>query len=181
MIEIPRETIVLASKGDINAFEDIYITYSGFIYNLCLRVMGNSEDAREVSQSVFIKIFKELKNFRFKSSFKTWLYRISVNESINARKKASRLRFHQAEYNDAIKNMNTAEGHKTFSNTEISSLIDSLNSDQKACLILREFEGLNYKEIAETLKININTVRSRLKRARESLISNYRKSGGDLK
>jgi len=184
MQDITRAIIIQAAKGNIDAFEIIYNNTSSFVYNIAYRITNNREDAQEIAQDVFLKIYNNLGKFRFKSSFRTWVYRIAVNTSINISKRKTKSRNKTVEYNDTIKinNDNRGELEKKIEkeNDEkiIASLLNILNPDQRICIVLRNIEGLNYKEIAETLNININTVRSRLKRAREKLIEFYRKKRG---
>src|SRR6202012_2453064 len=90
MEEISKDILVRASEGDMQAFEQVYKASSSFVYNVALRVVENREDALEVSQEVFLNIHHNLKRFRFESSFKTWVYRITANCAINFAKKTSR-------------------------------------------------------------------------------------------
>ncbi|MBL7130945.1 MAG: RNA polymerase sigma factor [Candidatus Omnitrophica bacterium] len=179
MQDLPRDILIRASQGDIEAFKEIYKATSGFVYTLALRITNNIEDAQEVTQDVFLKIYKNLKSFQFRSSFKTWIYRITANTAINAYKRKSKEILHKGDYEITIKtesapNETTEIIDKEQKEQLLRSLLDMLNPDQRACITLREIEGLNYKEISKALKININTVRSRLKRAREALLT-YRK------
>ena len=84
MHNIDDQHIINAQEGSVEDFRQIYIETSPFIYTVILRIAGNESDAQDITQNVFIKVFKKLKSFKFKSSFKTWLYRIAVNEAINA-------------------------------------------------------------------------------------------------
>src|SRR5277367_5771831 len=90
MEEITKDTLVKASQGDMQAFEDVYKASSSFVYNVAFRVVNNREDASEVAQEVFMIIYHKLKDFRFESSFKTWVYRITANYAINYAKKNAR-------------------------------------------------------------------------------------------
>ena len=83
MQEIERDLIEKAARGDKKAFEEIYCLSSGYVFTLALRVTNNREDAEEAAQDVFVRIYKNLKKFQFKSSFKTWIYRIAINTGIN--------------------------------------------------------------------------------------------------
>ena len=119
-------------------------------------------------------IYHKLKNFRFESSFKTWVYRITANCAINFAKKYSRTKavpFEEAFGEGAV--LNEAHEHmdQEHQNQLVESLLGELNCDQRACVVLRDIQGLSYEEIAQALNININTVRSRLKRSREKLLS----------
>jgi RNA polymerase sigma-70 factor (ECF subfamily) len=176
MAEIAREIILKAREGDIASFEEIYRAVSGFVYNVALRVVGNAEDAAEAAQDAFVKVHRNLKNFEHRSSFKTWVYRITVNAALNYRRSRVKHTRGRADYDDALEHADPQENVRDKLDREdremkLRGLLNSLDEDQRVCIILREIQGLDYKEIAETLRINLNTVRSRLKRAREKLFA----------
>lgn len=176
MLDISNQIIERAAAGDIDAFEEIYRAASGFVYNVALRMTNNREDAAEVTQDVFMKAYNNLKDFQFRSSLKTWLYRITANTAINHYKKGAkhargRIEFEPAlDYGQQDKDPAVDLIEKEEREKQVSSLLEAVPPEQRACLVLREIEGLSYKEIAEALKININTVRTRLKRARQKLL-----------
>jgi len=182
MQEIERELIVRAGQGDKGAFREVYVRASGYVYTLAYRVVGTKHDAEEVTQDVFLRIHHSLGSFKFESSFKTWLYRIAVNTAINHAKKRSRVTTREVEevfedpstvtQPDAGKRLEAEDTEK-----RLKVLLDQLNPDQRACILSREIEGMDYQEIATSLGININTVRSRLKRARETLMALGRAQG----
>jgi RNA polymerase sigma-70 factor, ECF subfamily len=174
---ISSDIIHKAAAGDIQAFAEIYRSASSFVYNVALRTARNREDAQEITQEVFLKVFKSLRDFRFQSSFKTWLYRITVNTTLNALKKAAQDRRRQFAYHENICAELPAQGEKmeTFleqreQKVQVDKMLETLNPEYRTCIVLREIQGLRYDEIAQALKININTVRSRPKRAREILL-----------
>ena len=174
MEDIAKDTLIKASQGDMQAFEDVYKISSSFVYNVAFRVVSNREDALEVAQEVFMTIYHKLKYFRFESSFKTWVYRITANTAINFAKKSSRTK--TVPYEDALGEgavFNDAQTHmdREHQSQIVERLLAELNPDQRACVVLRDIQGLSYEEIALVLNININTVRSRLKRSREKLLS----------
>lgn len=179
MEDIPRDLIEQAQAGDIGAFERIYKAASAMVYSVALRVTNSRPDAEEVTQDVFIKIHRSLKDFEFRSSFKTWAYRITVNTALNACRKISRQEAGRQDFDTVIDSQAASVdtrgqiGHaeeRDRAKAELSVRLARLNPDQRACIILRDIEGLKYKEIAKALGININTVRSRLKRARLAMI-----------
>lgn len=174
MQEISTEILVKAAEGDLNSFELIYRTMAQFVYGVAYRVVHNQEEAEEVAQEAFLTIYHKLKTFRFEASFKTWVYRITMNCAINHAKKIAREKQGRMEYDENLlpgKNSPfEAVGGQGDKEELVQSLLQTLNPDQRACVILRNIEGLSYQEIADALKININTVRSRLKRAREALL-----------
>lgn len=176
MDDVPENIIIKASKGDIDAFEFIYKAYSQFVLNVAFRIVDNMGDAEEVTQQVFLAVYQKLNKFQFQSSMKTWIYRIAINCAINYSRRTSRERDRMVEYNEVFHSQNSAgeiEKHMNKEDQEeiVHSFLKVLTPDQRACIVLRNIEGLSYQEIAETLKININTVRSRLKRAREQLLA----------
>ena len=175
MYEITEDIIREAAQGDRRAFKEIYDAYSDFVYRLALGMLQQEQDAEEVTQDVFIQIHQKLVHFRFESSLKTWIYRIAVNTTLNHRKKKSRerkkiLNFrNQAQQEGA--DVSYQSLYKEDYNQAISRLLEALNPEQRICIILRSVENLNYEEIAEVLKVNVNTVRSRVMRAREKMMS----------
>jgi RNA polymerase sigma-70 factor (ECF subfamily) len=176
MQPLPKEILVEASEGDAGAFEKIYRATADYVYTIALKVTGHRADAEEVAQDVFLKIHRELGNFRFESAFTTWLYRITVNSAISTARKTARRRTRQVEFDDGIavedtRNATREAIEKEGNQEQVRSMLEALNPDQRACIVLREMEGMRYGEIAEALRININTVRSRLRRARETLVA----------
>ncbi|MBP9853761.1 MAG: RNA polymerase sigma factor [Candidatus Omnitrophica bacterium] len=174
MNELSNDILHKAAQGDIAAFEQVYKTYSQFVYNVAYRMAGKIEEAEEITQEVFITIHQKLEKFRFESSFKTWIYRITVNSSINYFKKMRKNK--TVPYEDQYEY--EQPDHPVYSDMDkeanqslIQKFLDYLNPDQRACIVLRNIEGLSYEEMARSLNININTVRTRLKRAREKLLS----------
>jgi RNA polymerase sigma-70 factor (ECF subfamily) len=183
MEDIPRDILTRASRGDMEAFEHIYKAVSGFVFNVALRITNSSHDAEEVTQDVFMKVYKSLPAFEFRSSLRTWIYRITVNTAINSRKRISKEMDRRSDYDTAIKTQpapETADArvNQTDQERAVASLLSVLNPEQRACVVLREIEGLSYQQISEALKININTVRSRLKRAREALLASRKSEVG---
>ena len=179
MKDISQETIRLAAQGDRQAFEEIYRVSSGFVYTIALRIMNKPADAQEVTQEVFIKLFHNLKDFQFRSSFKTWLYRVTANSAINAYNARKRQRCRHVDFEEVSGVLEAAQDPpQTQEYTEreklLTKLLDCLPAQQRACIVLRHIEGLSYQEISAALKININTVRTWLKRGRETLIKIYR-------
>jgi len=176
MQEIERELITKAGQGDMGAFREIYQKASGYVYTLAYRVVNTKHDAEEVTQDVFLKLHQSLGSFKFEASFKTWLYRVAVNTALNHAKKRSRVTKREVEeifedpatvtQPDAAKGIEAGEAEH-----QLKILLDQLNPEQRVCIVLREIEGMDYQTIAKSLCININTVRSRLKRARETLMA----------
>jgi RNA polymerase sigma-70 factor, ECF subfamily len=182
MQDLPRDIIIQAAKGDMYAFERIYTAMNAFVFNVAFRIAGNKEDAKEITQDVFIKLHRKLSGFMFQSSFKTWVYRITANTAINTAKSSKRHTNNMLSFDEDIRLKEHVEGQRPSEaeNNDpklLDRLLNSLDANHRACIVLRSVEGLSYKEISESLNININTVRTRLKRARESMMKNFHKGG----
>ncbi len=173
MSEISSAILTRAGNGDIAAFEQVYKNFSDFVYNISLKVTRNSHDAEEITQDTFMKIYHKLKTFRYHSSFKTWVYRIAVNTAINYYHSSMRKELKRVDFETVA--LTQGDDKKTSDNIEDSAQLDSLlkvlKPAHRVCLVLREIEGLSYHEIASVLQIPVNTVRSRLKRARQALLA----------
>ena len=81
--DISNDVIAQAASGDTGAFEKIYRVFSGFTYSIAFRMVNDPQDAEEIVQDVFMRVFGQLSKFRFESSLKTWIYRIAVNTTLN--------------------------------------------------------------------------------------------------
>jgi RNA polymerase sigma-70 factor (ECF subfamily) len=180
MHDIPRQLIEQARQGDMQAFEAIYRASSGFVYAVALRITGNAEEAQEVTQDVFLKIHHNLERFEFRSQFTTWVYRIAANTAINAYNRRARDHGRRADFDAVIETHAAPDDtaaraeqreERSRAAERLNSFLQRLNPDQRACIVLREIEGLRYEEIARALQCNLNTVRTRLKRAREALVA----------
>lgn len=173
-----------AKNGDIYAFEDLISKYEKKVYNTVLRIIRDKEAAKDISQEVFIKVYKSLKNFNEKSKFSTWLYRIAVNTSIDE------LRKNKNRYNNiSLDNPDPEHGNTRQAEFEISGskdtpeeklikkekikelykAINMLQEDQRILILLRDIQGLSYDEISDVTGIKIGTVKSKLNRARNAL------------
>lgn len=159
------------------AFYEIYRKYGERTYNIAYRILGNGEDALDVTQDAFLTVFKKLSRFRRDSRFFTWFYRIVVNLSIDRRRKQATIRtftqgetdWNLADFPDPRTESVEKLDQKEFLDTEIQASFMKLSPNLRAITVLRYIEGLSYSEIAETLDCSIGTVKSRLNRAHRIL------------
>ena len=155
-------------------FNVIYNEYAKLVYNFSLHYLHNTEDAQEATQDVFVKIYNKIEGFNNKSSLKTWIYRITINHSLDVIKSKNRkLRvLFSREYEDNDKIDFDHPGIKVESKEAVEKIMKEINSlpeNQKTALILKGIEGLSQKEIASILKIKEKALDSLLSRARENL------------
>lgn len=168
-------TLVLwARRGDYNAFEELVRRYRNDVVALAHHFVGNREDAWDLSQEVFIKVFRSLKRFRGEASFKTWLLRITANQCKDHFKKR-RLQTTAFETNGVAQNRASGQRdpREALEAAELGDSIraglDTLNEKHRTVLVLREFEGLSYEEMAVVIGCSLGTVMSRLHHARKKL------------
>jgi len=172
MVKVADEIITKAQQGDLRAFEEIYKTFFGYVSNVAFRIVGGTEDAEEITQDVFMKIYHHLKDFKFQSSLSTWVYRIMVNSALNYVKKEAQKK-RNVPYIDELSSQpqEPSLANREYQEKLVNELLGALNPDQRAVIVLRSIEGLSYEEIAQSLQIPLNTVRSRIKRARETMLA----------
>lgn len=178
--ELDKELVQRVQQGDKAAFDLLVIKYQHRIIQLVYRYVKDPSEAQDVAQESFIKAYRALGNFRGDSAFYTWLYRIAINTAKNYL--VSRSRRHsdyQIDIQDAeqVENAPQLKGMETpeslLMNDEIvavvKTVIEKLPEEMKTAIMLREFEGLSYEEIAQTMECPVGTVRSRIFRAREAI------------
>lgn len=180
MRDIEGKLIKKCIKGDIDAFEKLIANYEKKAYNIALKILKNREDAMDVTQEAFIKVFKSIKNFKGDSSFSTWLYRIVTNASMDFLRKNSKVVYSidnpiETENGNISRQIEDKKNNteelvdKKLTKEMVHSAIDKLEDNFKTVIILRDIEGFSYDEMAKILDCNLGTVKSRLSRARKKL------------
>lgn len=168
--------------ADETAYEELIQRFQTPVYNLAWRLLNDPADASDVVQEVFLKIFRNVGNFRGDSTLRTWVYRIAVNESHNRRRWLFRHRRGETGIEEIFEDSETREkplmdeGETPFDFTMnreaqilLEEALESINPVFRAALVLREMEELSYEEIAAVLEVSIGTVKSRILRGREAL------------
>jgi RNA polymerase sigma-70 factor (ECF subfamily) len=173
-MHIPDDTplIELFNQDPKLAFKGIVEKYQDRIFNLCICMLQHQEDAQDAAQDVFLKAFRSLGSFKQDASLYTWLYRIGVNTCLDYKKKS---RPESLEDESFVEDLPSAapSPEQHYQSKELGQAIQTalgkLSGDLRATIILKEMEEFSYEEIAETLRISIGTVKSRISRAREEL------------
>jgi RNA polymerase sigma-70 factor (ECF subfamily) len=176
--------VELCRQGDATAFGRLVALHEGMVYNLAARLLGDREEAKDVSQDVFLQVYRHLGRFQGRSSLKTWIYRIVVNQCRNRRRFWHRRRADRALSLEALPAAEEARvaapmdsgresPFETACRTErarrVREALLGLPFHHRAVLVLREIEGVSCAAIAEALDVPEGTVKSRLARAREAL------------
>ncbi len=157
-------------NGDESAFRILVNRHKDKVRNLIYLQLGNTDYVDDISQEVFISVYKKLHHFRFESQFTTWLYRITVNKCHDHIRKLKVKHFFFYISNDEEEKITSNDDPDNFDLKElIQEAISKLPEKLKTPLILRDYDGLSYQEISDVLGAEIGTVKSRIFRARESL------------
>ena len=175
-----RALVGLVVDGRQDAYKVLVERYQGKIFSVAYGLLRNREDAREVTQEAFIKAYRNLSGFRRDSSFYTWIYRITVNLGIDFRRKAYRNREVELDETRIVPEDAHHTGPRPMPTPgaslerrqlggRIRAAIDELPEDQRTAIVLREIQGLSYKEIADAMDCAEGTVMSRLFYARKKL------------
>lgn len=175
-----RDLILLAKEGNEDAFERLVLAHQKKVYNLALRMTGNAEDACDLSQEAFLRVFKGLANFEMESSFSTWIYRLTSNACIDFLRKKKRQETVSLVFLDDNGDERYLElpderyepeylAGQMETKEEVTRAIGSLEVEYRQALVLRELNGCSYAEIAEIMGIKEGTVKSRIFRAREQM------------
>jgi len=170
------ELIQRCKEGDLEAFEMLVKEYRNQAVNVAYSLLGCRAEGEDAAQEAFIKIYRGIGGFKEESKFSTWLYRIVVNTVYDflRRKKHAPISLEDIKYEPSVLSKETE-----FQDSKelINEALTRLSFKYRSVLILREIEGLAYKEIAEVLKISIGTVESRVFRGRALLKDFLRKKG----
>ena len=166
-------------EGDENAFKFLVEKYKGFIFNTCLPIIQNTEEADDLTQEVLIQIYKSINGFKGYSSLSTWIYRITLSKCFEyLRFKKRKKRFSQ------IINLFREDGstidipqfdhpgvqlEKKEDARLLFEAIDSLNEEQKTAYVLRNVQGLSYKKVSKVMEKSISSIESLIFRAKKNL------------
>jgi RNA polymerase sigma-70 factor, ECF subfamily len=165
------------------AYDELVRTYSASLFHVAYRMLGDSAEASDAVQEIFLKVFRNIKGFKGEAALKTWVFRIAFSELLNRlRWWRRRHRFATMSLDEQPKNGSGA-GHRVPSpsptpeqmlqskeqETAIQQALGRLSKDHRSIIVLRDIEGFSYNEIADVLGVSIGTVKSRLARARSDL------------
>lgn len=167
-------------SGDINAYEVLVKAYEKNVYNLALRMTGNSEDAADMSQEAFIKAYNSLSGFRGDSKFSVWLYRIVSNvclDFLRSRKRKPTVSLSVEDEGGDDVELDIADDtlspeallDRQLTRESVQRGLNALPPEHRQILLLREIQGLSYEEIGIALNLEEGTVKSRIFRARKKL------------
>jgi len=182
------ELVQRCAAGDEAACAELVAQHQRMVYQLAFHLLGNREEALDLSQEVFLRVFRTVGSFRGQSSLRTWLFRIVVNQARNRQRWWRRRRQsdqvsldqHVVDHGELRQPGDDAAPDRVLARKQTAHrlwrALDRLPFDQRTAIVLREFDGLSYDEIAFSLGIAVGTVKSRLTRARHALRTDLQES-----
>lgn len=170
-----------AQAGDDLAFRQIVERYQSKVFSIIYGILRNHNDAEDIAQQVFSKVYFSLKNFDFRSSLLTWVYKITVNECYDyLRKKKVRKLVYESDFSedDALRMENSDAARDSVVPVDttlarrdyIAKLLSKLSDEERSLLLMKEVEGHSVEELAQMTGINENTIKVKLFRARQKLV-----------
>jgi RNA polymerase sigma-70 factor (ECF subfamily) len=178
--EIDKELINKVKKGDLKAFDAIVIFYQKAIYSHLYRLVNNPDDALDLVQDTFIKVYKNRKSIDLDKNFKSWLYKIATNTAYDWLRKQKRLP--QNQEIDEVIEFETTDANLAYYNMEqannldLTAALQSLKSSSENILRLYYQQGFTYLEISEILQMPIGTVKTNIARAKIELAKKFNKN-----
>ncbi len=171
-----KELVRAAAGGDESAFSELVRIYENKAYHLALRMVSNPEDAYDVAQDAFLAAWRGLPSFRGESGFSTWLYRLVSNAAIDHLRRTKHQRGNVS-LDDEELNLDAPDDAPTPQEAAeendlkqaVAAGLRELSDDHRTVLVMREVQELSYEEIAESLQLDLGTVKSRISRARTHL------------
>jgi RNA polymerase sigma-70 factor (ECF subfamily) len=168
------------AAGEEEACADLVAEHQRMVVQLAMNLLGDRDEALDLSQEVFLRVFRTIHRFRGQSSLRTWIYRIAVNQARNRhrfwrrRHRADQvpIELHIAAHGEFTSNRQETPDRMLAQKelaTKLEAALDHLPFDQRTAIVLREIDGLSYEEIAFSLGVAVGTVKSRLTRARQAL------------
>lgn len=186
-----RQVIQRVLDGDQEAFAGLVTAYEKQVYNLCLRMCGNPEDARDLSQEAFVKAWRGLQFYQFEAAFSTWLYRLTSNVCIDFLRRKKRApqtvpplqnengEDVEPEVADSLPSPEEQLLHRERQ-SQIAWAMGQLEPEFRQVLTLRVIQELSYEQIAEITELKVGTVKSRIARARWKLKKILLESGNNF-
>jgi RNA polymerase sigma-70 factor (ECF subfamily) len=177
---IAAETIERAKKGDLFAFEEIVSEYEKPLWNYLVRLAGSRDDAEDLLQDTFVKVFKHLGSMDSKRNIKSWIYTIATNTAydfLRKKKREGKVELdeeHETNPDSSAYYSVTVEDN--LERKDVAAAIDRLDELYRGPIVLYYKDGFSYEEIADMLSIPINTLKTRLSRAKKQLatiLTNY--------
>lgn len=171
MVESHENLVGLATGGDVRAFDALVSAHQDRVYALAYRMLGDSEDAADIQQETFLKAWRNLRAFRGESQFSTWLHRITVNLCLS-RKRRKGLNVEPLEDHTFLQSPEpgpVACLERTETAATVRRVIDAMPGHYRVLIVLREMEDRSYEEIAGILDCSVESVRTRLHKARKLL------------
>jgi len=167
LLDLPLED--LQNYGSARGFKKIYDHYAPFVWRVVLRTLKNENEAKIVLQNVFVVLYRSIKNFRFEAAFSTWIYRITLNETMKfINKKKSR---RELPLND---NIEVKSGEDKLSDKNLAEkILNSLSAQERFLIVSREVDGISFDDLAEITGKTSGALRVEIMRLKQKIRENF--------
>lgn len=168
-----RDLAIQAGRGDLGAFEELYVRHNRRVYSVCLRMTQNVAEAEDLAQEAFIQLFRKIGSFRGESAFTTWLHRLTVNQVLmHFRKRSVKLERTTEEGETPVQIVRGTEDPNrmpVIDRISLDSALKQLPPGYRSVFVLHDIEGHDHEEIAKILGVAVGTSKSQLHKARMKL------------
>jgi RNA polymerase sigma-70 factor (ECF subfamily) len=160
-------------RGSADAFDRLFLKYQDYVYNVCLGILGNPDDARDCAQETFLRVYRKAESFRGHSQFSTWIYRIAVNVSVGHLRKRPRNGSSSLD-DEHVKEIVSPDAplgtelEREDDEMLVREVVASLAADYRTVIVLRYFQDLSYEDMVRVLGWSLPQVKIKLHRARKA-------------
>jgi RNA polymerase sigma-70 factor (ECF subfamily) len=169
-------------QGDESAFDRLFTRHQDYVYNVCLGILGNADDARDCTQETFLRVYRKVAEFRAEAAFSTWLYRVTVNVCVGQLRKRSRVGMSSLE-EETVREI-ADDGPELWvgpvrevDEQLVREVVAELPEDYRVLLVLRYFQDLSYEEMVEVMGYNLSQLKVKLHRARRAFARKWAARG----
>ena len=179
-VDVDGELVARFQRGEMAAFDSLFAKHQDYVYHIVYGIVGSAEEARDLTQDVFLQVYRSLPQFRRGARFATWLYRIAVNRAVDAARGSRRWRFLPLLEEPSLLNRAAdaseepeAQFEQQMEKAEIQALLMRCSLTHRQVLALRYYRDLSLEEIAETMGCSLSAAKVRLHRARAAFKTCY--------
>jgi RNA polymerase sigma-70 factor, ECF subfamily len=174
--------IRLFSAGSEDAFDRLYLKHQDYVYNVCLGILGNPDDARDCTQETFLRVYRKVGEFRAHAAFSTWLYRVAVNVCVGQLRKRPKTAAASLEDENVREIADDAPevwsgSEREVDEAHVREIVAQLSPEYRTVLVLRYFQDLSYEEMTRVLGYNMGQLKVKLHRARRAFARKWAEAG----
>lgn len=172
-ITISDDLIAAFKAGDQDAFHDLYEQTKSFVYNVIFRMVKHQQEAEDLTHDIFVKVYEKRHLYNGSVKFTTWVYRVATNHVLNHLNRKTNLMTKLKQVFWEQPSYHGSDESSIDASWITADILEQIKPEFRICLVLKEMQDMSYEQIAETLQLNLGTVKSRLNRARQQFLKLY--------